>query len=185
MITWTIDTSTPDTQIDSGPTGIIGPGDILIAFSSPNAGDGDAFSCALDGGSFAPCVSPVTVSNTVSGTRVFQVAVTNLAGSVDATPATALWTVDASPPVITIINQPDTVSSDTQPSFTWTMDETATTLCGIDNNEHFINYQACTSTWQSPAVFDLGGACTFRLRATDVFGNQTDYTYPWTIIAGS
>ena len=185
VIMWTVDTSTPDTQIDSGPSGTIGGGDVDIAFSSSNAGDGAVFSCALDGGAFAPCTSPVTVSNTVSGPHVFQVAVTNLAGSVDPTPATDVWTVDVTAPVITIIDEPTSPSTDTQPSFTWVTDETSTTLCGIDNDEHFINYQACTSTWQSPEVFDLGGACTFRLRATDAYGNQSDYTYPWTIIAGS
>jgi hypothetical protein len=52
---WSIDTSTPDTAIDSGPTGAVPVTSATFTFSSPDAGAGASFDCALDGAAFAAC----------------------------------------------------------------------------------------------------------------------------------
>src|SRR5687768_17202208 len=46
---WSVDTSTPDTQILGGPTGSSGETAASFTFVSPDAGGGATFECALDG----------------------------------------------------------------------------------------------------------------------------------------
>ena len=56
--------------------------------------DAGVYECSADGGAFAPCSSPKSLSVTV-GAHAFQVRAKNAAGLVDPTPASASWTVIA------------------------------------------------------------------------------------------
>jgi hypothetical protein len=94
---WTVvDNVAPETTIVSGPAAEIGVGtSATFAFSSNEAGA--TFECALDGGPFAPCASPVEQSDLLLGEHTFQVRATDAAGNVDPTPASWTWTVVNTP----------------------------------------------------------------------------------------
>lgn len=87
-----VDTTPPETTIDSGPTGTVGSGSAGFTFSPSEAGS--TFECALDGETFGACASPKAYTNLASGEHTFQVRATDAAGNVDATPASRTWTAD-------------------------------------------------------------------------------------------
>lgn len=95
--TWTVvDTTPPDTAIDSGPSGTVSTASATFAFSSADAGA--RFECALDTAAFTACTSPVTYSGLASGSHRLQVRAIDAAGNADPTPATRSWTVQLGPP---------------------------------------------------------------------------------------
>ena len=172
--TWTVDSSTPDTTITSGPaTGSTSPANVSFAFSSPVAA---TFECQLDAGAFVACTSPQPYTALADGSHTFTVRAKNSAGTVDPTPASRTWTVDGTPPAVTITAHPVDPSNDPTPDFSFTSpDATATFECQIDGT---VTFTACTSTWTSPALAD--GSHTFRVRATDPVGNQgAEATFTW------
>ncbi|MEA2134479.1 MAG: large repetitive protein [Solirubrobacteraceae bacterium] len=88
---WNVDTSAPDTTITSGPSGTVAGNQATFAFVSTETGG--TFQCRLDGGAYAACASPHTVSNIAPGTHVLAVRATDAAGNTDATAATRTWQV--------------------------------------------------------------------------------------------
>lgn len=90
-------TVTPQTSIDSGPTGTIAADSAGFAFS---AGASDAtFECRLDGpaaatGAWAACDSPRSYSGLSDGRYTFSVSAIDAAGRSDPTPATRTFAVD-------------------------------------------------------------------------------------------
>jgi large repetitive protein len=91
--TWTIDAIAPETSIAAGPAGTVASTDALFSFSSSEAGS--TFACALDGGAFAPCVSPRTYGGLTPGGHRFEVRATDAVGNEDPTPASRAWTIAA------------------------------------------------------------------------------------------
>lgn len=163
--TWSIDTSTPDTQITAGPTGPTASNSASFSFLSPDAGPGATFTCKLDAGAFAACSSPHGLVNLSEGSHTFQVRVTDSTGNVDPTPATATWTVDLTPPTTTITSGPTGTVASASASFAFTASEPATFQCQLDGGA----LAACTSPY---SVSMLGqGAHTFSVVATDAAGH--------------
>jgi hypothetical protein len=91
---WRVDTTPPDTRIDSAPPSVTSASIATLAFSSPDA-DVAAFQCALDGAAFADCESPRALSALSVGSHGFQVRAVDVAGNADPTPAVAGWRFDA------------------------------------------------------------------------------------------
>jgi hypothetical protein len=97
------DTIPPDTAITSMPPSLVNSDTATFAFTGNDSGSGVAkFECALDGAAFGPCVSPVTYSALADGLHSFAVRAIDAAGNVDASPATFAWTVDVTPPIVTV-----------------------------------------------------------------------------------
>jgi hypothetical protein len=98
---WTIalaplDTTPPETTIDSGPTGTTSATSASFAFS---ANESDArFECSLDGGAWASCISPHALANLALGPHTFAVRAIDAAGNTDAAAAVREWTVGTQPP---------------------------------------------------------------------------------------
>jgi hypothetical protein len=90
-VTVTVDTTAPETTIDSGPTDPTTETTAQFFFSASQTGS--TFECKLDTGAFAPCTSPQTYSGLAAGPHTFEVRATDPAGNVDGTPATYAWTV--------------------------------------------------------------------------------------------
>ena len=88
------DTTPPDTTITSAPADGNST-DASFSFTSTEPG---TFQCALDGAAWSSCTSPAGYSGLGVGTHTFQVRAIDAAGNVDATPATATWTISAPPP---------------------------------------------------------------------------------------
>ena len=85
-----VDTTAPDTQIVTGPSGTSSSASASISFSSePQA----TFECKLDTGAWAGCANPRAYSGLANGNHTFQVRAKDGAGNVDSTPASRTWTV--------------------------------------------------------------------------------------------
>jgi hypothetical protein len=94
--TWTVDTSPPDTRIDTGPAS----GRATRAGFALSAGPGATFECRLDGGGWEACASPLELTGLGVGTHVLRVRATDPAGNVDPTEAVWTWTIAAAPVVV-------------------------------------------------------------------------------------
>jgi hypothetical protein len=86
----TVDTTPPETTIDSGPSGTIAETTATFEFSSE---PGAHFQCRLDNAVFTACTSPRTYSGLAAGTHTFRVQAIDRAGNGDPTPATRTFTV--------------------------------------------------------------------------------------------
>jgi hypothetical protein len=89
--TWTVDTTAPETAIDSGPADPSAAADADFSFSVGESGA--TFECALDGAAFAACASPQSYTGLAAGAHTFEVRATDVAGNTDPTPAIYSWTV--------------------------------------------------------------------------------------------
>jgi acid phosphatase type 7 len=88
------DTTSPDTTIDSGPSGTVNTRSATFTFSSSEAGS--TFECSLDNAgiaAFSACSSPKKYTGLANGNHTFYVRATDAAGNTDQTPASRTWTV--------------------------------------------------------------------------------------------
>ena len=97
---FTVDTTPPQTTIESGPSGLIK--DSAPSFSFSASESGSTFECSLDGGDFSACTSPYTSTALADGAHTFSVRAGDPAGNTDATPATRSFTLDTTSPQTTI-----------------------------------------------------------------------------------
>ncbi|HET6659007.1 MAG TPA: hypothetical protein VFH16_03730, partial [Rubrobacter sp.] len=95
----TVDTTPPETTIDSGPSGSVSGTTATFEFTSSE--QGSAFQCQLLGLEPAPtgCNSPKSYSGLTAGTQyTFSVWATDASGNTDATPATRTFTPSGNDP---------------------------------------------------------------------------------------
>ena len=178
IFAWSVDTSTPDTQLLSGPTGPQATTSAQFTFVSGDAGAGATFECAIDGAAFAPCVSPQSLSGLAEGPHTFSVRVRDAVGNYDPTPATRTWSVDLTPPDTQILMGPQGVTTSASASFTFASNEMDVTYtCSLDGAAPV----ACTSPESMTALAQ--GAHTFTVAAIDGAGHTdpTPATRAWTV----
>nr|HEX4317278.1 Ig-like domain-containing protein [Kofleriaceae bacterium] len=172
---WTLDTTLPDTTITAGPAegSTSGP---TVQFAFTGAQGAVAFDCETDGAAFAPCTSPLSLT-LADGAHTFTVRAKDVNGVVDPSPAVRDWTVDATPPAVTIDSHPTDPSNQPIPQFTFSSpDPTATFACAIDSG----SAAACTSPFAGASLVD--GVHAFAVTATDAVGNASaPATFSWTI----
>lgn len=107
--TWTVDSVSPDTVIDSSPGLVTNSVDASFSFSSNESGG--SFECSLDSAAFTSCGSPASYTALTASTHNFQVRAKDLAGNVDATPASYSWTIDTELPVISLLgSNPESIT---------------------------------------------------------------------------
>ena len=113
-----IDTTAPDTSLTSAPSGSTTSTSASMAFTATEAAS--TFQCRLDGGAWATCASPATYNGLAVGAHSFDVRAIDLAGNIDASPATATWTVtvaaDTTPPDTSITSGPSGSTTSTSAS---------------------------------------------------------------------
>ena len=163
--TVTVDTTAPNTQIDSGPVdgSTTGATTATYGFSS-EAGAG--FECSIDGGSFSGCSSPSTLNQLTNGSHTFDVRAVDAAGNADASPARRTLHVDADPPE-TALKKPKLKGS--RVTFKFASDEAGSTFeCRLDKKP----FKACTSPKTYRKLKD--GKHKFFVLATDPAGNEDD-----------
>jgi len=178
IFAWSVDTSTPDTQILTGPSGATAIASASFTFDSPDAGAGATFQCSLDASAFAACVSPQDYAGLAEGSHTFAVRVRDSVGNFDPTPATRTWTVDATPPDTHITSGPTGAVGVASAMFTFTSTEpNATFTCSLDGGA----MAACTSPYS--AMMLPQGPHTFAVAAIDGAGNvdATPATASWTV----
>jgi hypothetical protein len=179
---WTVDSSTPDTTIITGPGGTSGNAvsstTAVFTFSSPDAGPGATFQCSLDGAGFTACSSPRTYNSLTEGGHTFAVRVRDAAGNPDPTPAMWSWTVDVSDPNTMIVTGPPSLTNQDGAAFTFTSNEAPVTFeCRLDAAA----FSPCATPIAYAGLAD--GDHTFRVRAIDAAGNldMSPATFTWTI----
>jgi CSLREA domain-containing protein len=187
---WTVDVppppppTPPETSIDTGPDLVTTSTSATFTFSADIAGS--TFACSIDEGAFAPCTSPVALSDLLVGEHTFEVQATDPDGEVDATPASFEWDVVAPPPADTTAPQtavasgPAATTTDTTAAFELTATEEGSTFeCSLDGAA----FAACTSPVELTGL--SLGAHVFSVRATDAAGNTdaTPAAYGWTVEA--
>jgi hypothetical protein len=177
---WTVNTSTPDTDILSGPADASASASTTAAFRfvSPDAGAGATFECALDDGGFIACTSPQSYSDLGEGPHSFAVRVRDAVGNLDPTPADRSWTVDRTPPNTTIVTGPSGVMAVASASVTFTANEPDAAFgCSLDGGA----FASCTSPANLPGLAQ--GSHTFAVRAVDAAGNTdtSPATGSWTV----
>ncbi|GAB3865413.1 hypothetical protein GCM10028801_35860 [Nocardioides maradonensis] len=166
--TWTVDTTAPDTSIDSGPSGTVPSGRASFTYSGTPASDTDHFTCTLDG-------SPVTCANTgrtvtglADGSHTFMVAAVDAVGNVDGTPASRTWRVDTTPPDTSIDSGPSGTVASSSASFTYSGTPASDTdhfTCTLDGSP-----VTCTNTGRTVTGL-ADGSHTFTVAGVDAVGN--------------
>jgi hypothetical protein len=90
-LTFTVDTTRPNTRMKSGPSGTKTARTARFTFSSTEVGS--RFQCKLDKKSWAACKSPKSYKTLKKGAHTFQVRAIDKAGNIDATPAKRSWRI--------------------------------------------------------------------------------------------
>src|SRR5207248_3127061 len=96
---WTVqdppDTTPPETSITSGPANSTTSTTAQFTFTGTDAGGVAGFECNLDGAGWSSCSSPKAYNRLSAGSPTSRLRAPDNAGNIDATPATATWTVNA------------------------------------------------------------------------------------------
>ncbi|MGH3060334.1 MAG: Ig-like domain-containing protein, partial [Gaiellaceae bacterium] len=98
--TFTLDTTAPQTTIDSNPTDPTSSTGADFTFSASEGGS--SFECRLDGGAWGACTSPQSYAGLSDGSHTFGVRATDAVGNQDGSPATYTWLVDTAAPSSTV-----------------------------------------------------------------------------------
>ena len=161
-VTWIVDTIAPETTIPTRPPALTNSTAASFGFASDETA---TFECKLDAAEFSSCDASQSYSSLTDGPHVVTVRARDLAGNVDATPASYTWTIDTVPPDTTILSAPADPSSTGLAVFTFSASEPGATFeCKVDT----ASFSACTT----PASYSLGdGTHTFTVRALDAAGN--------------
>lgn len=136
----------------------------LITFAGE---PGAAFECELDGGGFAPCVSPLALPNLADGAH--ELRVRQVIDGATSPAVTAQWKLDTVPPATPQIIIVDGRVQVEAGSETAAEDLAAGSfLCRIDGGEWF----PCTPPYQ-PEGFEAGPH-TIEVKFVDVAGNESE-----------
>lgn len=176
--TWTVDSISPDTQIDSSPGDFANSTTATFTFSSNEAGA--LFDCSLDGSTLAPCESPKVYTNLAAGQHLFGVRARDAANNLDTSPALRAWSIDLVVPDTTIQSGPSGTVASTGASFLFSANEGATTFqCSLDNAP----FTQCTVPQPQVYAGLAEGEHLFQVRAVDPAGNidQSPAARGWTV----
>ena len=187
---WSVDTTAPQTQIDSGPATPTSSVAAEFSFSgSDTNGSGVAgYECRLDSaeaGDWKACISPKTYSSLTDGSHKFEVRAVDQAGNLDASPASFEWTVDTTAPQTQIDSSPSALSASAGAEFEFSGSDTngsgvASYECRIDSTEAS-DWKACTSPKTYSSLTD--GSHKFEVRAIDQAGNldASPASFEWSV----
>ena len=164
---FTVDTTPPDTAIDTGPTGTINTSQASFTFGGTPAGDTAKIRCKIDAGAFADCTSPKAFTGLTDGPHTATFRAEDAAGNQDTSPSTRTFTVDTTPPDTAIDTGPSGTSSDNSPSFTFSSSEPGSSFeCSFDSGNRF---DCSSGTVRFTRLTD--GPHTFSVTATDTAAN--------------
>jgi hypothetical protein len=170
------DADTPETFLDSGPRGLTNVPAPVFGFHSEATGA--RFECRVDAAPFAACTSPHTTAALGDGVHRFQVRAA-AGGRTDPSPAEATFTVDASPPVVTITAGPkegETIG-DVPPEFEFSSDPGATFSCRTTGPRiKDAQFVACRGSYRRQELLALGERQAFEVRAVDPSDNAGPVT---------
>ncbi|HEU4779643.1 MAG TPA: hypothetical protein VFS58_07140 [Steroidobacteraceae bacterium] len=161
--TWVVDTTAPETTVDTSPSAATPIA--LAAFTFSSADSSAGFEVSLDDAPFVAATSPYSV-NVTEGPHNLRVRARDLAGNIDATPVSVTWIFDPIAPDTEITSAPPTTTPVSSASFSFSSsDITATFEVSLDGGA----FVAATSPYQAGVV--TNGPHIFRVRARDAAGN--------------
>ncbi|HTU67879.1 MAG TPA: hypothetical protein VMF52_18165 [Steroidobacteraceae bacterium] len=162
------DTTPPDTTLGGAPAATTKSRSASFTLGTTEAGS--TFEVSIDGGAWAAATSPHSLANLADGPHTFAVRSIDAANNIDASPATAAWTVDGTPPVVAI-SFPGTVAYTDASNITLRgTAQDAGTITALT-----VNGAAATSTdafrhWTANVAVDTG-TNAYTVAATDILGN--------------
>ena len=171
------DLVTPETAIDSGPSGLTNDNTPTFGFSSSDAGS--TFECRLDDTPFAACSGPGASHTTIGlsdGPHTFAVRALDPAETPDPTPATRAFTVDTESPVVEITKQPKrklrTTKRKVKVKLAFRSDPGSSFSCNLDKG----SFEACDPPFKARVASkpDKGMKHTIAIVATDPAGNDSE-----------
>ena len=180
--TWVVDSTAPDTTINTNPTNPSNSSSASFTFSGTDGGSGVAsFECKLDGGSFSACTSPQNYSSLADGSHTFEVRAIDNSDNPDATPASFTWTVDTAPPDTIIDTNPANPTNSTNASFTFHGTDSGTGVASFECKLDAGSFAACTSPKNYTGLSN--GSHTFQVRAVDSIDNvdASPASFTWTV----
>jgi hypothetical protein len=170
-VAFSVDTSPPDTVIDSGaPPEYTNASQFHFFFHSTEAVS--TFECSVGTGSFHVCVDGFGVGGTqFYNGGDFKVRAVDSAGNVDPTPAIASWTFDDIVPIVNVSAPVADGSVGSTPALTYSIDDTnagTQTTCSISGATTIAIYN-CASGAALPAL--NAGVNVLAVTHTDRAGN--------------
>ncbi len=180
--TWGVDLNAPTMSLVATPGGLTNSTSASFSFSSADLGGSGVlgFMCSLDAAVPVSCSSGVSYASLAAGAHSFEASVYDAAGNYS-TPVSYSWTVDLTPPTVSLTAKPALNSNSTSASFGFTGSDTgggsvAGYKCKIDGG----SYASCSSGVTYSSLAD--GIHSFSVYATDTAGNAgVATTYTWTL----
>ncbi len=165
--------ATPETTITTQPNNPTNSTTATFSFTSTVANS--TFVCTLDGSAGAACSSPTADTGLLGGSHTFTVAA-SAAGATDPTPASDTWTVDLSPPTVSI-TAPASGASVSGSAVTVSANATdnlavASVQLLLDGNSlgSAVTAAPYSMTWDTTKT--TNGSHTLSATATDTAGNS-------------
>jgi len=173
--------TTPATVIDTPPPALTNSTSASVTFHS--TGSGATFTCSLDNATASACTSPVSYTGLAQGAHTLTVT-----ASGGATPATANWTVETSPPTVPTILTGSAASA-TQVNLTWSTSSDPVGVSGYDvyRNGVLLTTTPVTTTSYTDSTASPGTTYQYTVDARDGAGNVSNQStpFPVTTPAGS
>jgi hypothetical protein len=162
---WTVNTTTlPPTVL--GPAAFTNQTSATLTFSGAA---GASFTCARDGGTFAACVSPLTLSALSDGAH--SLAVKQIKSGLTSAATVVSWTIDRTPPSApTLSGLSATITNRVTATVTFIGESGAAFACALDG----ASFAQCTAPLQLTGL--KAGEHTFSVRQADSAGNQSQAT---------
>ena len=181
-VTVKIDTTAPDTTITGGPSGWTASDNAVFTWtgSDDKTATGDlVYSYKLDDGDWSGWVAATShdFSGLSEGSHTFSVRAKDLAGNVDATPATRTFSVFTSGPVI---DAPDINDVEATGPSGAAVTLAATATDPVDDSTP-VTYWLGTTEIFSGDTFSLG-VTTVTAKATDSLGNSASADFTVTVV---
>lgn len=165
---------TPNTTLTAGAAP--SSNDSTPTFSFTSDQPGSTFACSIDAAAPTACTSPYTSAPLADGTHTFEVAAT-AAGQTDPTPASQSFTIDATPPSLTISSPAEgaTITAGISVPVSFTAEAGSATACKTDAGAA----AACTSPYTTAPL--ANGAHSVTVAATDAAGNTSTVVRNFTL----
>ena len=187
---WSVDTTAPQTQIDSGPPSLTASATAGFTFSGADTGGSGvaSFECRLDSAqaaAWAPCSSPKAYASLADGGHTLEVRAVDQAANADASPAVFSWSVDTTPPDSQIATHPASLTGNAAATFTFSGTDSGGSgvvsfQCRRDSSQPS-DWSSCSSPQAYASLAD--GDHTFEVRAIDQAGNAdgSPATFGWSV----
>jgi len=168
---WRPDTAPPDTLLTETPPTLTASASASFGFTATEAGS--SFACQLDAGPWEACTSPKAYTGLADGSHTFHVQATDAGGSLDPTPASHTWTVDTTPPEITITSPAS--------GAVFALHQVVGAGYGCTD---LSGVTTCTGPVPSGSTIDTGsaGAKSFTVTATDGAGNTASKSTTYSVL---